>query len=186
MPAQLLVSAGPDKGRAFLLVSGETLQIGRSQATVTRLSDPTVSRVHCEVEFDGERATIINISTSGTFVNGHQVSQAELKAGDVIRLGGTELRFLLADVAEATTAVPLSASRQSLAASEPLTGLVGQTLAHYAIEAVIAKGTTGVVFRAKDVNDGQTVAFKVLQPEFSKNEEEMQRFVRAMKTMMPI
>jgi pSer/pThr/pTyr-binding forkhead associated (FHA) protein len=100
MPAQLLVSAGPDKGRAFLLVSGETLQIGRSQATVTRLSDPTVSRVHCEVEFDGERATIINISTSGTFVNGHQVSQAELKPGDFIRLGGTELRFLLTGTAE--------------------------------------------------------------------------------------
>jgi serine/threonine protein kinase len=186
MPAQLYVSAGPDKGRAFLLVPGETLQVGRSQATITRLSDPTVSRVHCEVEFDGERATIINISTSGTLVNGHSVSQAVLKPGDVIRVGGTEMRFLLGDSSEATTAVPLSGSRPSLAASEPLTGLVGQTLAHYAIESVIAKGTTGVVFRARDTNDGQTVAFKVLQPELTKNEEEMQRFVRAMKTMMPI
>ncbi len=30
------------------------------------------------------------------------------------------------------------------------------------------------------------VALKVLQPEFSQNDEEMQRFVRAMKTMLPV
>src|SRR5262249_43495286 len=37
-----------------------------------------------------------------------------------------------------------------------------------------------------DTKAGQTVALKVLQQEFSKNDEEVQRFVRAMKTMMPL
>jgi serine/threonine protein kinase len=185
MPAQLYVFAGPDKGRAFLLVAGETLQIGRSQATVTRLTDPTVSRVHCEVEYDGERAVIINISTSGTYVNNQPISQSELKPGDTIRIGATELRFL-AGANEDTTAVPPPSPRPAVAANEPLTALVGQTMAHYAIESVIAKGTAGVVFRAKDTKDGQTVAFKVLQQEFTRSEDEMQRFVRAMKTMMPV
>ena len=36
------------------------------------------------------------------------------------------------------------------------------------------------------MNDGQTVAFKVLQPEFSRNEEDMQRFIRGMKTALPL
>jgi serine/threonine-protein kinase len=63
---------------------------------------------------------------------------------------------------------------------------VGQTLAHYAIEAVVAKGASGTVFRAHDTKKDQTVALKVLQPEFSRNEEEMQRFVRAMKTVLPL
>jgi serine/threonine-protein kinase len=43
-----------------------------------------------------------------------------------------------------------------------------------------------MVFRATDRNDTRTVALKVLQPEFSKNDEEMQRFVRAMRTMLQV
>src|SRR5262249_2368143 len=47
-------------------------------------------------------------------------------------------------------------------------------------------GASSVVFKARDLDEGGTVvALKVLHPEFSKDEDEMQRFVRAMKTMMP-
>jgi hypothetical protein len=37
MTPQLVITAGPDKGRVFPFVAGETLQIGRSQATATKL-----------------------------------------------------------------------------------------------------------------------------------------------------
>jgi serine/threonine protein kinase len=57
---------------------------------------------------------------------------------------------------------------------------------HYQMDAVIARGTTGTVFKARDVRDGQVVALKVLHPEFAQNDEEMQRFIRAMKTMLPV
>jgi serine/threonine protein kinase len=67
-----------------------------------------------------------------------------------------------------------------------LATLVGKVLAHYQIDAVIAKGASGTVFKARDSRDGSTVALKVLRPESSHNEEEMQRFVRAMKTMLPV
>jgi serine/threonine protein kinase len=183
MTPRLVVSAGPDKGRFFPLVVGETLQIGRSQTTATRLTDPTMSRVHCEVEWNGTRAALINISSSGTLVNGHAVSQHDLKPGDVIRIGSTELRYQIGDGTESTTIVPPAARP---APAGDLAALVGQTLSHYTIESVIAKGASGVVFRAKDTNDGQTVAFKVLQPEYVKSEEEMQRFVRGMKTVLPL
>ncbi len=183
MTPKLVVTAGPDKGRFFNLSPAETLQVGRSQSTATRLTDPTLSRVHCQVEYNGEHAVLINISSSGTLVNGHLVSQHELKPGDVIRLGSTELRYQVGDGAESSTVVP---QPPRPAPSADLASLVGQTLSHYAIEAVIAKGASGVVFRARDEKSGQTVAFKVLQPEFSRNEEDMQRFIRGMKTVMPL
>ena len=53
MTPKLVVTAGPDKGRFFNLTAGETLQVGRSQSTATRLTDPTMLRVHCQVEWDG-------------------------------------------------------------------------------------------------------------------------------------
>jgi serine/threonine protein kinase len=182
MPAQLTITAGPDKGRSFPLRPGETFQVGRSQATPTRLTDASVSRVHFEVEYDGSEAVLVNISSNGTVVNGERVERRELRPGDVIRVGATELRFH-DTTTEPTTVAP---APKPPAGGEQLVKLVGQTLAHYKVEDVIARGATGTVFRASDTKDGQAVALKVLQPEFSKNEEEMQRFVRAMKTVLTL
>ncbi len=184
MTPRLVVVAGPDKGRFFPLTTGETLQVGRSQTTATRLADPALSRVHCEIEWDGSRAVLLNISSSGTLVNGQSASQQELNPGDVIRMGSTEMRYQLGDErAEATTVHPPAAPALP---SSDLNALVGQTLSHYVVESVVDKGATGVVFRAKDANGGQTVAFKVLQPEIAHNEEDMQRFIRGMKTALPL
>lgn len=180
---QIIVTAGPDKGRSFPLVAGEVLQVGRSQATSTKLADPSVSRVHCEIEWDGERATVANISDKGTLLNGAPVSEGELKPGDYLRLGATELRFH-ASGEEPTTVLP--SPKEKKFNVEPLTNLVGKTLGSYAIEDIIAKGASGIVFRAKDVNADEIVALKVLQPEFAAHDEDMQRFVRAMKTVLAL
>jgi len=153
MTPRLVVTAGPDKGRFFPLIHGETLQVGRSQTTATRLTDPTLSRVHGEVEWDGTRAVLINISSGGTQVNGQPVSQHELRPGDVIRMGSTEMRYQLGESPESTTVAPPPPPKPAAVAD--LVSLVGQTLSHYALESVIAKGTTGVVFRAKDANDAR-------------------------------
>jgi serine/threonine protein kinase len=185
MIPRLVVVAGPDRGKFFPLKEGEALQVGRGQATATKLTDPTVSRVHCEVDWDGDTAVLMNISTSGTHVNGQSISQLSLKPGDVVRLGSTELRFQIDDGNEASTIVPLPPKPPD-APPEPLTALVGQTLAHYAIESVLAKGATSIVFKAKDTRDDRIVALKVLQAEFAQNEEDMQRFIRAMKTVLPL
>jgi serine/threonine protein kinase len=185
MIPRLVVVAGPDRGKFFALKQGEALQVGRSQTTATKLTDPTVSRVHCEVDWDGEVAVLMNVSPSGTHVNGQSISQTPLKPGDVVRLGSTELRFQIDDGTEASTVVP-PAPKPPGAPPEPLTSLVGQTLAHYAIESVLARGATSIVFKAKDTRDDQIIALKVLQAEFAQNEEDMQRFIRAMKTVLPL
>ncbi len=106
MTPRLVVTAGPDKGRSFPLTPGEILQVGRSQSTATRLTDPAASRVHCQIEWDGVHATLINSSAAGTLVNGHAASQIELKSGDVIRLGATELNFQTEASAETATVAP--------------------------------------------------------------------------------
>lgn len=185
MSAQLVVTTGPDRGRSFSLTPGQTLQIGRSQATATKLTDPTTSRVHCEIEWTGDKILLINISTAGTQVNGKPVSQHELKPGDVIRLGSTEIRFQLAG-SEQTTLAPVAKPAPAGGSDQQLNELVGQTLSHYAIESILAKGETGMLYRARDTKADKLVAFKVLRPEFAANEDEMQRFIRAMKTVLPL
>jgi len=52
-----------------------------------------VSRVHCEIEIRGKRVLLTDLdSASGTFVNNQRVSECDLKVGDVIRIGNTQLR----------------------------------------------------------------------------------------------
>jgi serine/threonine protein kinase len=179
MSTQLIVTSGPDKGRVFPINPEQTIQIGRSQATATQLTDASVSRVHCELECQGDKVTLINISTNGTLVNGQPIAQHELRLGDVIRVGGTELRYQVTPE-DATTVVPARAR------AEGLGSLVGQTLSHYLIEGEVARGANGIIFKARDTQKDEVVAFKVLRPEFTANEEEVQRFIRAMKTVMPL
>jgi serine/threonine protein kinase len=51
---------------------------------------------------------------------------------------------------------------------------------------VLAKGQTGVVFHARDTEADLPVAFKVLLPRLTADETRRERFVRAMKTVLPL
>jgi serine/threonine protein kinase len=188
MARHLYVVAGPDKGRVFELVPGEALVVGRSQTTQTHLADPRVSRVHCEIQVDADGATVVDSnSAAGTFVNGQRVGQRQLRSGDVIQVGDTQLRFADDSPAEQSTIAPSPAPGKAGApGGEPLAALSGQTLAHFEVGRLIARGQSGAVFRARDTRDDKDVALKVLRPEFSHDDAEMQRFVRAMKTVMPL
>jgi serine/threonine protein kinase len=186
MLKQLVVIAGPDRGRAFPLKPGDTLLVGRSKATETRLTDPHVSRVHCQVEVEGDRVVVIDHeSGGGTFVNGKKVTRQELQVGDVVKIGDTELRFQGEGTSEQTTVKP-TAGKASVSPAERLTDLSGKTLLQFEVGPVLAKGQTAVVFRARDTKEEREVALKVLGPDFSENDAEVQRFIRAMKTMLPL
>src|SRR5262249_6059077 len=104
------------------------------------------------------------------------VTERTLKSGDVIQIGDTELKLLLE---ESATGEP--------SAFPDLERLVGQTLDDYLIESVIARGNQGVIFKVQDLNNNRRpLALKVFPPEFGQNDEEVNRFVRAMHTMMPV
>jgi hypothetical protein len=118
MPPQLVVLAGPDKGRTFPLYPGDAFSIGRGSRSQTRLVDASVSRIHCEIRLERNRATVSDSqSASGTFVNGERIIAArELRAGDVIRVGETQLRYE-DDLSEQSTLMPDAVAPKK--ASEP-------------------------------------------------------------------
>src|SRR5262245_7966183 len=183
MRAKLTVIAGPDRGRGFEIEDDQKLVIGRGEATATKLRDPTVSRTHCQVMGESGSFSLENLgAASGTVVNGRRISGSHmLRSGDLIRIGDTELRFLIDGPVGASGPASRVPDRQ-----EPLVELVGTSLSHYTVVRKIAKGSAGMVFYALDTRESNPVALKVLWPEFSASDEEMQRFVRAIKTMLPI
>jgi eukaryotic-like serine/threonine-protein kinase len=64
--------------------------------------------------------------------------------------------------------------------------LVGHNVGHFRLQSYLARGQSGVVFRGHDFKYTRPVAVKVLWPEFAGNEAEFWRFIRAMRTMMPL
>jgi len=94
MQAQLVVIAGPDQGRSFTLAEGQTVVVGRGEKTDTKLKDPQVSRVHCQVQMQAGRALLVDSgSTAGTLISGNRIKEHELRLGEVIHVGGTQLQF---------------------------------------------------------------------------------------------
>jgi signal transduction histidine kinase len=88
----LVVTRGPDRGRAFTLPEREPQLLGRSSEAL-HLTDATVSRRHAELTPDDGTWTLRDLgSRHGTFVNGVRLAGAvELRPGDRVRLGDTEL-----------------------------------------------------------------------------------------------
>jgi serine/threonine protein kinase len=164
--------------------------LGRGQHVYYRLNDPRVSRSHCQVLLEGDQVSIVCLGGSGgTSVNGKPVKKQQLKLGDVVQVGDTQLRLQMGDfpLPEALAGMQTTAGDPKPPPDpERLETLSGTTLARFDIGPVIGKGTTSMVFCANDTEHDRAVALKVLLPEFTKNEEDLQRFVRAMKTMMPL
>src|SRR5437773_1527186 len=57
---------------------------------------------------------------------------------------------------------------------------------HYEVGPLLARGQSGLVFRAKDFKDDTDVALKVLWPMASGSNQEVRRLVRSVKTMLPL
>jgi adenylate cyclase len=81
-----------DKGaHHYLDLDKGPVVIGRCPNAGAPLTDPEVSRRHCEVSrLDGALVVRDLGSTNGTFVNGSRVAEAVLKSGDRLAIGRTE------------------------------------------------------------------------------------------------
>jgi hypothetical protein len=74
-------------GRQHQLPIGVTV-LGRGSGAGIRLDDKSVSREHCRIWWDGQRAVLNDLgSTNGTLVNGERVAEWELADGDVVNVG---------------------------------------------------------------------------------------------------
>ena len=184
---QLVVIGGPDKEKRFDVLDGSHA-LGRHADAAYQVADPRVSRLHCDiVRVSGAFTVRDRGGSGGIIVNGHKVPTHALRHGDIFQLGDTTVRFQTGPIADADTLSSGGLSAEyDPKATEELAELAGRTLAHFRLGAVLGKGSSSVVFKATDVDDGKDVALKVMHPAFSRDEEEMQRFVRAMKTMLPL
>ncbi|HEY2787501.1 MAG TPA: FHA domain-containing serine/threonine-protein kinase, partial [Fimbriiglobus sp.] len=184
-----LVIAGQDKGRSFPVHPGSGHSMGRNQENAYVIKDMRCSRFHCEFAFENGQVTIKDRGGSGgTIVNGLPVVEQVLKHGDQIQVGETMLKFLTRgdDPTTVGPGVQSGNAEYDPKASEQLAELSGRTLARFELGQPLGTGSTSMVFRAKDTESGQAVALKVMQPAYAKNDEDMQRFVRAMKAMLPL
>lgn len=92
---QLAVVEGEDTGVTWES-SGQPGTIGSHPSCDLLLSDPTVSRFHCEIAMDGRSARVRDLgSRNGTDLDGIRVIEAFLKGGSLIRMGRTVVRFQL-------------------------------------------------------------------------------------------
>jgi len=92
-PADLEV----DGADAPLSVAEKVMLIGRRQTCDVSLMEASVSTAHAVLFHVGGKRYVRDLgSRSGTFVNGTKVHQHELTPGDTIRIGETDLRYVLA------------------------------------------------------------------------------------------
>jgi len=104
MQRQLMIVAGPEKGRSFPLEDGQTLLIGRGQQSDTNINDPHMSRVHCRIQVDSGKTVFVDDgSSSGTLIGNSKVARHELQPGDVFQVGDTQIRFQLEGQQDETT-----------------------------------------------------------------------------------
>lgn len=89
----ITVLAGPEQGQVFK-IARPTTTMGRSNTCEVVITDPLVSRQHCQIILGMGGINLRDLgSTNGTFLNGVRVTESPLRNQDVISLGGTRLRF---------------------------------------------------------------------------------------------
>jgi pSer/pThr/pTyr-binding forkhead associated (FHA) protein len=100
--ATIVVMAGPNEGKTFLLQASRLVSIGRDDQCNIQLVDNQVSRRHLQIRFDADEDQHYAVdmrSANGVFVNGERVTEDRpLADGDIIVVGQSELRYTRDDV----------------------------------------------------------------------------------------
>jgi pSer/pThr/pTyr-binding forkhead associated (FHA) protein len=87
------IVAGPAQGQEWVF-DQEMARIGRNGECDWRIADGKISRLHAEVKREGDLVRIVDRSSRyGLLVNGRSYQSRVLEAGDIIKLGDSEIRF---------------------------------------------------------------------------------------------
>jgi pSer/pThr/pTyr-binding forkhead associated (FHA) protein len=208
---RLLVVEGADEGKVFPLGDVGPIAIGNSHkhAQIV-LHDLYVARVHCELHVESGHYLVKHMQgRNGTLINGKEVLEQELHLGDVLRVGNSQLRYEIGSIEPAVPHEPADesethsvaaaggrgdAARTPAPAPSPsdsgftsaLMQLESHVLGQYQFGELLGRGQSGLVFRAQHRQTNQTVALKVLSPEFPQTDAELQHFVRALRAVAPL
>ncbi|MGM0574845.1 MAG: FHA domain-containing protein [Myxococcota bacterium] len=95
------VDLGPGRSRVL---------VGRHPSCDLHVTDPTVSRRHCEFLWSDGAVEVHDLgSTAGTFVNGHRIDRAAVTDSDRVTCGNLDVR-LAGDVHDASAPQPAAAA----------------------------------------------------------------------------
>ncbi|HEY5926168.1 MAG TPA: sigma 54-interacting transcriptional regulator [Kofleriaceae bacterium] len=159
---ELSVIGGPDAGKR---ISGTRSRcvIGSGDAVDLALTDPTVSRFHCEIVLEDGRAIVHDLGAKNrTLVEGVAVISAPLADGAVLTLGNTTVRFEREP----------EALRTPLSAREQFGGLVGRSRAirdAFVLLEHAAASDTAVLLRGES-GTGKDLAAASLHQESARRE----------------
>lgn len=90
-PCMLLGKSGPKRGMTLEIDKTKGLMMGRSRSCDVIIADGRLSAQHLRILFRNDRYYVEDLrSTNGTFLNANRILSAELRPGDLLRLGGSE------------------------------------------------------------------------------------------------
>ncbi|AWV89249.1 FHA domain-containing protein [Bradymonas sediminis] len=93
-----LIYQDPDSGQEVSVDIGPNapeVTIGRNPGNTIRVNNPSISRKHAKIVFDGGQVTLYDLNSSnGSYVNGNRVQNQALEDGDRIRTGEFPLDFV--------------------------------------------------------------------------------------------
>ena len=185
MPSITILN-GNNKGRTCDLPLDQPVIVGRDPNCSLRIADPYVSRHHCHFLWNGVAVTIADLqSTGGITIKGQETSHAVMDTNTVVEIGNTQIKLSMEATPEVATAVSTLAPA-ARSGRFNFKDLIGSQIQNFEVGPILAAGNNGVVFKARDTNQLEIAALKIFPPEMSVNEEDKQRFVRAMKTMIPV
>ena len=178
----LLFESGGLRGQRYDFAGRQRVVLGREKHSDVEVHDPRVSRRHCSITIDAEKATVKDLgSTHGTLLNGVPVGLALISDGDILTLGDTHLRVAFGS-REGT--VKLARARCDLTTESgrmlhrpaPRIDVPG-----YELLGVLGEGATSAVFKARDAG-GKLVAVKVFRGVSNDEPDERERFLREART----
>jgi hypothetical protein len=101
MRVRLRFRNGPHQGHVLEFEAPRTIVLGRSSQVDVQVYDERISRRHCAIRIEHEKARIKDMkSGNGTFVNGVEVRETALADGDLLLLGRTEVEITIVPATE--------------------------------------------------------------------------------------
>ena len=89
----VLVTFKPNGKRVDIPLKSATVTVGRDDECTVRVPEASISRKHCELAIEGERARVKDLgSSNGTYVNGDRVKEVFLGPGDILTIGRVNFR----------------------------------------------------------------------------------------------
>ncbi len=187
---KLILTSGPGIGNKYKI--DRDVNIGRDVSNDIVIEDPSVSLIHCRVEFDGIRACVKDLgSTNGIKLNGERIINAELRDGSKLSIGENDLVVELPDPGKKTqmeTLVgitgPATVAADAMGGlsegiGEELSGNIFGTVTYY-LKRKIADGGMGSVYEAEQYGaEGfiKKIAIKIILPSFAEKESFVASFV---------